>query len=94
MLPPPAAAPPDLPSAPLSLVTPTVAVSGLLVSPAPIVVAVSSSEADSSVSSPLDLALVSALSSISLTPAQYFPYARRLSFASEGCPFFLLSCRR
>ena len=70
MLPPLAAAPPGLPSAPLSYESLAVTISGLPSSPAPIAVAAPSSDADPSVSTPPHSALSSTLSSVSLPPAR------------------------
>ena len=75
MAPPPAAAPPGLSFAPLPSDSLSVAVSIIPTYPSPPVVLASSSDADSSVSSPLHLALSSALSSGPVPPTRYFPPA-------------------
>ena len=73
LAPPPAAAPPSPSSAPLPFESPSVSVSNLPAFPAPPAVAASSSNADSSASSPPHSALSSALSSVPLLPARCLP---------------------
>ena len=81
--PPPAVAPPGSSSAPLLSNSPAVAVSRLPATPAPPTFSASYFDANSSVSSPLHLAISSALSSMTLPPAWYSPPAQ-LSFLHAG----------
>ena len=76
MLPPPAAAPPCLPSVPFYSEPPAVAVSCRLASPAPIIVTAYSLRLGLLCILSLHSALPSALSSVLLPPAWYFPPAQ------------------
>ena len=73
MAPLPAAAPPGSSLAPIPSCPPSVAVSGLPPPPATPAVLASSSDADSSISSPLHLVLSAALSYVPVLPPQYSP---------------------
>ena len=84
-----AASPPRLSSTPLFSDASAVTVRVMQTSPAPPAVSASSSDADSSVSSPLHLAVLAVLYSVSVPLTRYFP-PEMLFFASASRSSFFL----